>query len=275
MITEFTEFDGGKVLDNVYILMNAIKLKNPLLVFKLGGEGIITYTDDNTRVEIKTSLKVFYSDMPEREVGEIGFNRSDKYWVNSRLIQNGKFSHWSGKAHTTKESKHIKNTVKDALKYLEPISFIEVARETSTFVIKAVNNKKQEVRAQANNKLDIDKEELFEELLHLSSIGYQSPSPKFQGAISFAVQQKEEFKKYFNYEPKFTAVWVKPNSIEYLEGIKANNPEPEVDSKVVDSKEKLPEHVRDKMFVLDVTDKNTFVEDIGVKQYGGVYWVIQ
>jgi hypothetical protein len=28
------------------------------------------------------------------------------------------------------------------------------------------------------------------------------------------------------------------------------------------------------LFVLDVTDKNTFIEDVGMKQDTGIYWVL-
>ena len=42
----------------------------------------------------------------------------------------------------------------------------------------------------------------------------------------------------------------------------------------VNSTADLPEDLRGKLFVLDVTDKGQFIEDVGMKQETGIYWVL-
>jgi hypothetical protein len=42
----------------------------------------------------------------------------------------------------------------------------------------------------------------------------------------------------------------------------------------VDSIDKLPEEIRGKMFVLDVSEVNNFIEDVGMKTQEKQYWVI-
>jgi hypothetical protein len=84
-------------------------------------------------------------------------------------------------------------------------------------------------------------------------------------AIAYAVEHKEEVEKYYNYKPKKCMIWVRPNSVVY-----------EIDKVLnqVNTTAELPEDLRGKLFVLDVTDKGQFIEDVGVKQDTGIYWVL-
>jgi hypothetical protein len=42
----------------------------------------------------------------------------------------------------------------------------------------------------------------------------------------------------------------------------------------VPNKDALPEENKGKLFVLDIGDKQSFVEDIGLKENDGAYWII-
>ena len=92
--------------------------------------------------------------------------------------------------------------------------------------------------------------------------------------VDYALANKEKIDKYLNYNPDFYFVLVKDDKVEYC--LRQNQagqtlfPNPTT----VASKDELPDDIKGKLFVLDITDKRDFVEDIGLKENGGAYWVI-
>ena len=264
---EFKEYQGEKVILKVLDLMDEIKKKNPMLSFKVGGNRL--YINDpngaNGRVEVKTSLEVSDAGDPSKPIGGIGFDGDDKYFVRSRLIRNEKFGRWNTAQHQSKSSKHMKNIVKEALKALKPLSYEEVLAENEGGVLHAIDQRSRQVVNRCSAYMKMDFADVFPELLHMYNIGYTPASSKFAEAIKYSVDNKEELEKYYNYKPKKCMIWVRPNSVVY-----------EIDKVVnqVNNTAELPEELRGKLFVLDVTDKNVFVEDVGMKQDTGIYWVL-
>jgi hypothetical protein len=264
---EFKEYLGDKVILQTMELMDAIKIKNPMLSFTVGSNRL--YMDDpegaNGRVEVKTSLHVHDVSDPEKVIGGIGFDSDDKYFVRSRLIRNEKFGRWNTHQHQSKSSKHMKNIVKEAVKTLKPISYEEVFAEHEGSVLRAIDQRSRQVIQKCSAYMKMDFNKVFPELLHMHNIGYTPKGTEFAQAITYAVENKEELEKYYNYKPKKCMIWVRPNSVVY-----------EIDKVVnqVNTTAELPEELRGKLFVLDVTDKNTFIEDVGMKQDTGIYWVL-
>ena len=264
-MVEFKEYLGEKVLVQTLELMGEIKKKNPMLSFKLGSNRIYVGDDNGNRIELKTSLNVVDANDPDKNIGAIGFDSDNKYFVRSRLIRNEKFGRWNTAQHQSKSSKHMKNIIKEATKYLKPLSYEEVREEHEGGVLRAIDQRSRQVIAKCNAYMKMDFADVFPELLHMHNIGYTPANPKFAEAIKYSVDNKEELEKYYNYKPKKVMVWVRPNSVVY-----------EIDNATctVPSVNELPESLRGKLFVLDITDKNTWVEDVGVKQDTGIYWVL-
>lgn len=264
---EFKEYQSENVMLKVLDLMGEIKKKNPMLSFKVGSNRL--YMNDpegaNGRVEVKTSLFVFDASDPDKPIGGIGFDSDDKYFVRSRLIRNEKFGRWNTAQHESKSSKHMKNIVKEAMKALKPLSYDEVKAENEGSMERAIDQRSRQVITRSNSTLKMDFADVFPELLHMYNTGYTPTNPKFAEAIKYSVDNKEELEKYYNYKPKKCMIWVRPNSVVY-----------EIDKVVnqVNNTAELPEELRGKLFVLDVTDKNVFVEDVGMKQDTGIYWVL-
>jgi len=267
MTNEFKEFDGDKVLLQVLDLMDAIKKKNPMLSFKLGSNRL--YINDplgaNGRIELKTSLHVYDVNDPDKKIGGIGFDGDNKYFVHSRLIRNEKYGRWNSSQHHSKSSKHMKNIVKEAVKYLKSLSYEEVVAENEGQVDRICNTFHNNIQGKINSNMRLDFTDMFPELLHMHNIGYTPSTPKMAQAIRYAVEHQQEIEKYYNYKPKKCMIWVRPNNVVY---------EIDKELKQVNSTAELPEDLRGKLFVLDVTDKNTFVEDVGIKQDTGIYWVL-
>lgn len=264
---KYKSYQGENVITQVLDLMDEIRKKNPLLLFKVGSNRL--YMNDpegaNGRIEVKTSLHVHDASDPDKPIGGIGFDSDDKYYVRSRLIRNEKYGRWNTHQHQSKSSKHLKNIVKESLKSLKPLSYEEVLAENEGSVDRMCNAFHNNIQGKINSNMRVDFTDMFPELLHMHNIGYTPSTPKMAQAIAYAVEHQEEVKKYYNYKPKKCMIWVRPNSVVY-----------EIDKVLnqVNTTAELPEDLRGKLFVLDVTDKGQFIEDVGVKQDTGIYWIL-
>jgi biopolymer transport protein ExbD len=74
-------------------LLNAIKKKKPELIV-VGGSRQRGHHTSNGLVYTYRELELAYANLPEQVVGAIGFD-GEVYTVNSRLIENARFSAWS------------------------------------------------------------------------------------------------------------------------------------------------------------------------------------
>ena len=262
---KYKDYQGTNIAIQVLELMDEIKKKNPMLSFTAGSNRSIVLGDNNERLEIKMSMLVAEVSDPSKPIGSIGYDSDEKYWVRSRLIQNEKYGRWNRSQFESKYSKHMKNIVKEAIKTLKPISYEEIFAEQEGNILRAIDQRSRQVISKCNAYMKMDFSDVFPELLHMYNIGYTPASPKFAEAIKYSVDNKEELEKYYNYKPKKCMIWVRPNSVVY-----------EIDKVLnqVDTTSELPEELRGKLFVLDVTDKGQFIEDVGMKQDAGVYWVL-
>lgn len=264
---QYEQFNGETIASETIKLMNEIKKKQPLLQFKpstMNRSKIYTH-DTNPATMVYTYLDVVHASSPDNRVGIIGWN-GENYVVSSRLIENGRYSHWSGSDHRSKRSKHMKNIVREAVKFLLPIGFDEIWIESHDKFQRSLIAKTQQIRNSITNKMRVDPTALFKEFVHMCATGYTPITQEFKEALAFTVEKQAEIEKYATYEPTTYMVWIKGNSIEY--GVKGSEPV------AVDSIDKVPEEIRGKMFVLDVSEVNSFIEDVGMKTQEKQYWVI-
>lgn len=264
---QYETFMGATIASETIKLMNEIKKKQPLLQFipsKTNRSKIYVH-DTNPATEVFTHLDVVHASSPDNRVGLIGYD-SQSYIVSSRLIENGRYSHWSGNEHRSKKSKHMKNIVREAIKFLLPIGFDEIWEDGIAKFDRSLVAKTQQIRSSIINKTRVDPTALFKEFVHMYATGYVPITQEFKEALAFVVDKQEEIAKYAEYKPTTYMVWVKGNSIEY--GVKGSEPV------AVDSIDKIPEDIRGKMFVLDVSEVNSFIEDVGMKTQEKQYWVI-
>jgi hypothetical protein len=263
----YEQFMGETIASETIKLMNEIKKKQPLLQFipsKTNRSKIYVH-DTNPATMVFTHLDVVHASAPENRVGLIGYD-GQQYIVSSRLIENGRYSHWSGNEHRSKKSKHMRNIVREAVKFLLPIQFYEVWEDGLGRFERSLVAKTQQIRAAIVNKMRVDPTALFKEFVHMHAQGYVPITQEFKEALAFTAEKQAEIEKYVDYKPTTYMVWVKGNSIEY--GVKGS------ESVAVDSIDKVPEEIRGKMFVLDVSEVNSFIEDVGMKTQEKQYWVI-
>jgi hypothetical protein len=162
----------------------------------------------------------------------------------------------------------MKNIVKESLKSLLPVQYDEMWEETADKFERELESKPKSVYNSVNQKMRmIDTNAVYKEFIHMYAQGYAPITKEFQEALAFTLEKQAEIGKYVHYNPSTCMVWVKGNEIQYSDK-KTDTPT------VVDSIDKLPEDIRGKMFVLDVSDKATFIEDIGMKAKDKLYWVV-
>jgi hypothetical protein len=83
--------------------------------------------------------------------------------------------------------------------------------------------------------------------------------------MAYVVETKESYERNQSYSPERGFVWIKPDCVVYQHG-KEEITVPNTDA--------LPEDVRGKLFVLMVSDKERFVDEVGMKADDNKFWVI-
>jgi hypothetical protein len=216
------------------------------------------------QVPIYRELELAYANLPEQVVGAIGFD-GEVYTVNCRLIENARFSAWSSYDYHTKKSKHMNNIVKEALKYLLPTQLKEVVAESVDKFDRYISNIRDSARQGMRHTLSRTNDELRDELFNMVEQGYKPKNASIASAMAYVVETKDSYERNQSYSPERGFVWIKPEGVVYKRG-KEEISVPNTDA--------LPEDVRGKLFVLMVSDKDTFIDEVGMKAGDNKFWVI-
>jgi hypothetical protein len=190
-----------------------------------------------------------------------------KYGITSINIVDGR--HTYGGEGAYKYSIHSKNIVRVAKKVFKPFTFDQIAdraRRKFRQEVEAIGyNMGWEIRNNTCNDIQL----FAEDLIGLHKQGHKFQNPKVEKMILYLVDNTEKIAKYSNYDPDHYFVLVKDNEVQYrLNSTKGEQPFK------VPSKDALPDNIKGKLFVLDIGDKQEFVEDIGLKENDGAYWII-
>lgn len=246
-------------------ILNAVRKKKPELIVVGGSRQRTHYAQNNVQVTTYRELNLAYANLPEQVVGAIGFD-GEVYTVNSRLIENAKYSAWSSYDHHTKKSKHMNNIVKEALKYLLPTQFKEVVEESISSFNTHIGQIRDDARQGMRYALHRTIDDLRDELFNMVEQGYKPKNTSIASAMAYVVETKETFERNQSYDPERAFVWVKPECVVYRRG--------KDDPRQVGSTDELPEEIRGKLFVLMVSDKDVFIDEVGMKAGDNKFWVI-
>lgn len=255
-------------IDSQYVLdiYNAVKKKNPALVVTGGSrQGRKICGNSSEHYAVYRGLDLAYANLPDQIVGTIGYEY-DQFFVTSRLIENAKYSQWSGRDYNTKKSKHMNNIVKEALKALLPTQFKEVISESDGKFHQNIREIRDKAVYNMRSNLNGTHNVLRDELFHMVATGYVPKNPQVKRAMEYVVESKDEYERNESYDPPKTFVWIKPDSVMYGKDDK--------DMKEVRSIDELSEDIRGKLFVLMVADKGTFIDAVGMKADDNKFWVI-
>jgi hypothetical protein len=272
---ESVVYGGVDTVKGLVDLANAISKVLPDISFKqqnLNTWGVVKEQYPNG---VCDGMYAYHSSDLNNHIGIIEvsnyYNNSErhkmKYGITSINIDDGRQTYGSEGFH--KYSIHSKNIVRVAKKSFKPFTFDQIAdrarrkfnQEISSIDSRAVWN----LRNNTCSDIDIFQEDLME----LYYLGHKFKNPKIAKMTEFLAQNQDEIKKYVNYNPMHYFVLVKDNEVQYRLNIAKNDPPIKVPSK-----DALPDEIKGKLFVLDITDKQQFVEDIGLKENDGAYWII-
>lgn len=264
----YESFANAKyVITNLVALAKELQKAIPEVQFKQGEAYTYNIPEECKPEGIVYSLDLFFDDDPNNRIGVLGKERyNDKYFITNRNIVDGR-NHYGRGEGSTKQSKHAKNILTIAKKTLKPLNIIQVLDGFKREFESNVNNLRNQWSWNVNRHTDNAFNLAYEDMVHLKSIGYVARTPKFSRAMDYLYENRANIDKYSNYDPHYHFVWVKPNSVEY---IAKGHTEPQKVASLND----LPEDIRGKMFVLDITEEKQFIEDVGRKENKTAYWVM-
>jgi hypothetical protein len=269
------KFNGVDAVEGLIDLANAITKVLPDISFKqqnINNWGVVKelYPDG-----VCDGLYAYHSSDLNNHIGIIEvanyYNNSErhkpKYGITSINIVDGRPTY--GKEGAFKYSIHTKNIVRIAKKAFKPFTFDQIANKAKQKFKDSVETLGQTMRWELRGRTCDGYEHFLNDWENLFHLGYEPKNPKFKQMMEYVMANKERIDKYHNYNPDHYFVLVKDNEVQYrLNSAKGEQPYK------VQSKDALPDEIKGKLFVLDITDKQSFVEDIGLKENDGAYWII-
>lgn len=265
---EVVKFQNEDTFATLAELANSIAKVVPDLLFK--PDAYHTYNVDKALYPngLCRGMMVFHSTDPNNHIGKIGIEGSwaePKYNISSINIQDGRNSY--GIDGQFKSSIHAKNIVKVAKKVFKPFTFDQIAQRCSRNFTGKIDSIRTNAHWQLRHATCSDISIFIDDFENMYHMGYQPKNPKIAEMMEHIVKNKEKIDKYNNYNPAHYFVIVKDHEVQY----RLNNAKEPI---TVKTKDELPDDIKGKLFVLDITDKQDFVEDVGLKENEGAYWII-
>jgi hypothetical protein len=272
---ETVKFGGVDTVAGLVDLANAISKVLPDISFKpqnMNTWGVVKelYPDG-----VCDGLYAFHSSDLNNHIGIIEvsnyYNNTEthkpKYGITSINIDDGRHTYGGEGKH--KYSVHAKNIVRVAKKSFKPFTFDQIADRARRKFRQEVDSIGSRATWDLRNNTCHDIDIFQDDLLELHYLGIKFKNSKITKMAEYLAKNQDHIKKYLNYDPDHYFVLVKDNEVQYrLNSAKGEQPYK------VPSKDSLPDDIKGKLFVLDITDKQEFVEDIGLKENDGAYWII-
>lgn len=267
--TEFISEIPMRYAETKELLQEVIKKMPDLMVVGGAHPCGMWAASDNSRYTVYQAVGLAYKDTPTQVVGAVGYDGS-QYFVNSRLVENARFSHWNSE-HKIRKSKHMKNIIKESTKVLLPTQFKEVVEESKDMFGRAIRMVREEASTKMNSHIGNVGKVLRDELEYMIEIGYTPRNPQVATAMQYIVDNKEQYQIDINYAPDMAFIWIRKDGVRYQLGGKNKVDEP---IHTVGSTDELPEDIRGKLFVLMMTDPQKFIRDVGMKHEDNKFWVL-
>jgi hypothetical protein len=269
------KYNGVDAVEALIDLANDISKVVPDISFKQQNMNTWGVVKDLYPNGVCDGLYVYHSTDLNNHIGIIEvsnyYNNSEthkpKYGITSINIEDGR--HTYGGEGAYKYSIHSKNIVRVAKKVFKPFTFDQIADRARRKFRQEIDGIGSRASWDLRNNTCSDIDVFQDDLMELFYLGHSFKNPKVEKMVAYLAKNQEQIKKYVNYNPDHYFVLVKDNEVQYrLNSTKGEQPFK------VQSKDALPDDIKGKLFVLDITDKQEFVEDIGLKENDGAYWII-
>lgn len=212
---------------------------------------------------------VFFHDcrFPERDpVGyvrwDFGRRASDfEYEIQSRLIENNKYSRWSREHHTLR-TKDIKKALKHALTHIKPWGYEELVMETRD-VVERVHRKWVEEKSNSMYGMRPTADAMYLELKNLMAQGANFITPEFRNAIA-SLPEYEEYEARRKNKVSLTCVMYTLGKVIVNDGKTTNE---------FATDELLPDSHKSKIALLKLVDNAQFIPEVGYKVDATTFWI--
>ena len=265
-----TKINNIDTLDSLIELRDMIAKVVPEIAFKPDGIQKWGLDKDKYPNGLCVSFSVFHDTDLNNAIGSIEstyYGDKPKYGITSINITSGRNSYGIHGQH--KYSIHPKNIVREAKKAFKPFTFDQIADRCRQQFGNQISSLSNGLRWELRQNICDGYEHLIDDFENLYHLGYASKNEKFKEMMQYVINNKEKIDKYQDYNPDHYFVLVKDNEVQYrLNSTKGVNPI------ILPNKDALPDEIKGKLFVLDITDNQSFVEDVGLKENDGAYWII-
>jgi hypothetical protein len=227
------------------------------VVFTLPHQSRPTFNPDN--YDIYSIVGVAYKEAPELVVGRL-FLYSDKngkvlFCVKSDAITNEKYGP-DKEGYHIKQTSNFANAVKNAKTYLKPKMLNALINDHGASLKHAITALGDPARNDLYRIRNID-QPMIEEVENMIRSGYQPATEAFKKAVALIAEKGEELKRMANYKPKTCFVWSKPDRV-------VMQVEDEMEQ-VLFKLEDVPDHIRNKVAVLQIAEVRKPIVDVGVR----------
>ena len=267
---KYNGVDAVKVLIN---LANEVSKAIPDISFKPSNMTTWGVNKDAYPNGVCDCFRIYHAEDLNNHIGSIEvsnyYRKEDKpkYGIMNININDGRHT-WGGEGQF-KYSIHLKNIVRIAKKTLKPFTFEQIADRCRKDFKNQIDNIGNNMRWELRSKTCDGYEHLINDFENLYHLGYEPKDDKFKQMMQYVIDNKAKIDKYNNYDPDHYFVLVKDNEVQYR-----LNTTKGVDPIILPNKDALPDEIKGKLFVLDITDNKDFVEDVGLKENDGAYWII-
>lgn len=211
---------------------------------------------------------VFHDDrFPNKDpVGQVrwdfGRRASDfEYEIQSRLIENNKYSRWSSEHHTVR-TKDIKKALKHALTHIKPWGYEELVAETRD-AVQRVHRKWVDEKSNSMYGMRPNHEAMYLELKNLMAQGVTFITPEFRNAVA-TLPEYEEYESRRNNKLDLTCVMYTLGKVIVNDGKTTNE---------FANDELLPDSHRSKLGLLKLVDNTQFIPEVGYKVDANTFWI--
>jgi hypothetical protein len=274
-IIKTVKFNGVDTVEGLVDLANAISKVMPDISFKQQNINTWGVAKELYPDGVCDGLFAFHSSDLNNHIGiievthyiSVSETSKSKYGITSINIDDGRRTY--GKEGSFKYSIHAKNIVRVAKKAFKPFTFDQIANKAKQKFASEVDSLSNNMRWELRQQTCDGYQHFIDDWENLFHLGYAPKNAKFKQMMEYVMANKEKIDKYHKYDPDHYFVLVKDNEVQYrLNSAKGEQP------RIVPNKDALPDEIKGKLFVLDITDKQSFVEDIGLKENDGAYWII-
>jgi len=244
---------------------NELKFKRPEVVLRIDKRPA---RYNGLEYMVFADVGIAFKEAPDIVCGFIGMDsdkdRNTLYTVTSDRIKNEKYASHSDGYHI-KSTKNFANAVKNAVQYIKPMAFDEAIGNTDVALGAALHRMREPSNDKMYSATSISRSIIEQEVRNMLMAGYVPTTAEFKQAVQLIGAEGEELKRVINYKPRKCFVWAKPDRVEY----RIDGEEPCIAFNLQD----VPEHIRDKIAVLQISDGKSAIMDVGFKVSNSMYWV--